>query len=274
MGTADFGFKTLRAGVAGLLALMAVAGPAAALSLDETVLSAGGTGSVVTGIQQLSVASKALITPIDPFGGFAEYGVFQVTGLLDAAGQPIASGLGTNYGIYMTYLVTGTAAPVPGTANMVIQYSSASLLLFADRNNDSTFDLIPGGSGPGGLPVELAIGNMGDDAPIAINTGTNFTGATTVMPISATQLLGFTDATVYDWLLQPFGSAALAGELFPNGLHLVSSTVTPIVPTGVGPILLSSLEIGSLTFIPEPGSLALAAVGGVAGLAGRRRRRH
>lgn len=272
MGTADFGFRTLRAGVAGLLTLMAAAGPAAALMLDETVLSAGATGSVLTDVQQFSIGSSALITPTDPFGGFAELGVFQVTGLFDSAGLPIASTLNTGYGLYLTYVVTGTATPVPGTASMVITYSTANLVLFADRNNDSTFTLIPGGAGPGGLPIDLAIGNMADDAPIAINNGTNFTGSTTVVPISPTELLGFTDVTLYDWLLQPFGAAALAGDLFPNGLRLVSNTAAPIMPTGVGPILASTQELGTITFIPEPGSLALAAAG-FAGLGCRRRRR-
>ena len=134
MGTADFGFRTLRAGVAGLLTLMAAAGPAAALTLDETVLSAGATGSVLTDVQQFSIGSSALITPTDPFGGFAELGVFQVTGLFDSAGLPIASTLNTGYGLYLTYVVTGTATPVPGTASMVITYSTANLVLFAETN--------------------------------------------------------------------------------------------------------------------------------------------
>lgn len=273
MGSATFGFKNLRAKCAGLLALAALAGPVAALTLDETVLSAGGTGSVVTGVQQFAVASNSLITPTDPFGGFAEIGVVRVTGLLDGAGQVLASGLGTNYGLYLLYAVTGTASPVPGSFDMVINYATASLQLFADRNNDSSIAPVPVAV-PGGFPtIDFSFANTADDLPIALNGGTNFTGYTQVSPISATDLLGVTDATLYDWLLTPFGQAALAGDLFPNGLRITTSTLAPIVPTGIGPILVSNNEVGAITFVPEPDSLALAAAGGLAGLVGRRKRR-
>lgn len=250
-------------------------GGAAALTLDESVLSAGGTGGLIHNADQWLFTSSSLIKPINAFGGFNEVGVLKVTGFLDAAGQPVASGVGSDYGLYVVFNLIGNVQPVPGTPNQAITFTSGDVKLWADRNNDSSIQAI---FNPvtGNLAVDRQAN--GDDRLLADNTANRISGATLLTP-SATGIPGLLDGSSHlgfaSWILPALGSAAFGNAAFAEQVFLDSATLGPLLPLpGTAPFLvLAANEAGVLTFsVPEPGSLALV-LGGVPALAARVRRR-
>lgn len=257
----------VRAVRAGLLALTVWSGVASGITLDQSALSATGSGGLISNADQWNFTSSSLIVPTNAFGGFHELGVLKVTSFSDGQAQPIVSDIGSTYGIYAVFNLFGHAAPVPGTPDTAILFTSGDVKLYADRNNDSLVDLYVD---PGTLDVAVSRVSVGDDRIIADNLGNRITGQTLLQP-SALGIPGLLDALssvgFASWISNSFGLTVLNGEPFPDQVQLDSATLGPILPVGVnsvGDFILGVNEAGVLSFpVPEPDSLSLAMLGGV-----------
>lgn len=170
------------------------------------------------------------------------------------------SGLGNNYGLYATFLGSGTYSTAGGTTTFNLTAGNLSLAL--DKDNNTTYTPPANGS------IAYSLLNAGDD--ILLATGTNTTGTGTSLgnncgnnncgSFGQTTPLALTGAgSSFFPVPNPFYNLALTSGQFQG--------INPVVGTSV-----TSFGTANTVFkIPEPSPLALLGLGLVAlGLTRRR----
>lgn len=163
------------------------------------------------------------------------------------AGQ---TGLGSNYGLYATFLGTGNYS-TSGTTT-TFNLTSGNLSLLQDINNNTTFTLPADGLTPFGLV------NAGDD--ILLGTGTNATGTGTSLGTTCTNNNCGSFGQTTPFVLTAAGSGFFVAPVPFYSLALTSGQFQGINPVA-GQTVLSSGTANTVFQVPEPSPLALVGLG-------------
>ncbi len=241
-------------------------GSGVASAFPQFTIDEAGAGDAATAIQadRLTGPYNELIT-FDGAGNFAVSLVLDINTMTNG-GFGVASGLGSNYDIYALYTATGTvSAPVGTVTTFTANPGSGAFSVFLDTNNDTVFG--PASAPANGLLPWSALGGAGEDVQIA--TGVTLAGNGLLDTACPNGNCGsFGNTTSFD--LTAAGSAFFVE---PNPFYEFSfQSGNFLAPFSTAPGNVVITGSADVTFVPEPGSLALLGLGMLGlGLSARRR---
>jgi len=241
--------KACRNHVAGLaLAMLTSFGApvASALTIDESSLTAG--GGLVSG-DSLELVSNSVLASL-PDGTFFEWGVSEVQSLT-AAGASISTGIGSAYGLYALFTVSGDSVydPLSGSINAAI--TNGTFLLYLDPQLDSNLT-------PAGVVGSFDGTGTADDILLGSASNAQADGAISVSATLAAEFL----VMIEDFVLSAEGEALLGAQALDGTVTLNGSGHIMTLPTGA---FWAHDQYGAsfgVLSVPAPSSLA-AIVGGL-----------